>query len=577
MTTVSDQPDVSQGSSFPTPSTASTTLTRRDFLGAAGAALIGASLAFTQSTGSQAQTGRDGTIPIPGTRPNLLLIITDQERHPQHWPTEWATKNLPAHNRLMANGLSFRRFFCSASMCSPSRATLFTGLHPAQHGVTRTLTYDGTESSKEISLPTTIQTMGHMLTSAGYQAVYKGKWHISKNADGGEPTADDVATLGFTGWEPTDVASDQAIEKFAGGCADWDRKITDQAVAFLATQTAETTAAKPFALVVGLGNPHDVLAYPRTWDTIDDETGCANYTGFDFNLGIDLPPTVGEDLATKPACQADSLDLYAIGIGAVPTQQQKRNYVNFYAGLVKAVDTQVGRVLDAIPADVRDNTLVIYTSDHGELGLAHGGLRQKMFTIYEETVNVPLIIHNPKLFPEPQTTDAYGALIDLMPTLAALAAVPNRDRWFFYGQDLTPLVDEPTASVQNEILFTFDDQEAGQADGIPTNPQGKPLVSQPNHIRCIIAKDADGEWKYARYFDPAGVEPEEYEMYHLRDGAGQPVDPYEQENLAHAANAKSHLRSYLDKRAELAQRLAQLEVERLQPLAHNYLPVVQKS
>ena len=72
MTTVSDQPDVSQDSSFHTPSTASTTLTRRDFLGAAGAALIGASLAFTHSTGSQAQTGRAGTIPVPGTRPTCF-------------------------------------------------------------------------------------------------------------------------------------------------------------------------------------------------------------------------------------------------------------------------------------------------------------------------------------------------------------------------------------------------------------------------------------------------------------------------------------------------------------------------
>lgn len=553
------------------------TLTRRDFLGAAGAALIGASLAFTHSTSSQAQTGRGGTIPVPGQRPNIILIITDQERYPHHWPADWAAQNLPAHQRLMANGLSFRRFFCSASMCSPSRATLFTGVHPAQHGVTRTLTYDGTESPKETSLPPTFQTMGHMLVSAGYNAVLKGKWHISKNADGGEPTAADVAALGFSNWEPTDVAGDQAIEKFAGGCADWDRKIADQAVAFLATQTVETTTAKPFALVVGLGNPHDVLAYPRTWDTVDDETGCANYTGFDFDQGIDLPSTVGEDLATKPACQADSLDLYALGIGAVPTQQQKRDYVNFYAGLVKLVDEQVGRVLDAIPAALRDNTIVIYTSDHGEMGMAHGGLRQKMFNIYEETVNIPLIIHNPKLFPEAQTTEGYGALIDLMPTIASLAAVPNRERWFFYGQDLTPLLVEPTASVQSEILFTFDDQEAGQADGIPTNPQGKPMVSQPNHIRCLIAKDADGEWKYARYFDPTGAEPEVYEMYQLRDGAGQPVDPSELENLAHAANAKSHLRTYLDKRTELAQRLAQLEAERLQPLAHNYLPIVQKS
>ena len=361
---------------FASPATAM--LTRRDFLGAAGVALVGTTLAFVTPAGAQPQSGQGGTIPVPGKRPNIILMITDQERQPQHWPADWVAKNLPAHNRLMANGLTFRRFFCSASMCSPSRATLFTGLHPAQHGVTRTLTYHGEKSAEETPLAPTRQTMGHLLAAAGYKAVLKGKWHISKHADGGEATAADVATLGFADWEPTSMAGDQAIENFAGGCADWDRKTVDQAIAFLAIQTATTTAEQPFALVVGLGNPHDVLAYPNSWDAVDEETGCDNYTGFDFNQGIDLPPTVNEDLATKPECQADSLNLYAVGIGPIPTQQQKRNYVNFYAGLVKEVDTQVGRILDAIPAELRDNTIVLYTSDHGELGLSHGGLRQKM-------------------------------------------------------------------------------------------------------------------------------------------------------------------------------------------------------
>lgn len=553
------------------------TLTRRDFLGAAGVALAGSALALANPSSGQAQSVRGGTIPTPGKRPNIILIITDQERYPQHWPEGWAADKLLAHNRLLANGLSFRRFFCNAAMCSPSRATLFTGLHPAQHGVTRTLTVGGTESPEETPLPLNFQTMGHLLASAGYQVAYRGKFHITKHADGSEPTTEDAAALGFHGWAPTTMANDAAIENFAGGCADWDREATQQALDFLATQSAETTADQPFALVVGLGNPHDVLAYPRTWDTVDEEMGCDNYTDFDFNLGIDLPATVDEDLATKPSCQPQSLNVYAVGLGAVPTLQQKRNYVNFYAGLIKLVDDQVGRILDAIPSDLRDDTIVIYTSDHGEMGMAHGGLRQKMFNIYEETINVPLIIHNPKLFPEAQTTDAYSSLIDLMPTIASFAQVSDRERWFFHGRDLTPIVADPTVSVQNEILFTFDDDQIGQADGIPKTPQGEPLITYPYYIRCIIANDPDGEWKYARYFDPTGVEPEQYEMYHLRDGAGQPVDPNELENLAHEGNAKARLQPYVDKRAELAQRLAALEAERLQPLAYTYLPLVQKS
>lgn len=560
---------------------AQASITRRDFLGLAGLTLVSSALASPQVTHSSAATvpPHIGTIPVAAIQPNLLFITTDQERYPRHWPANWVQENLPAHNRLMANGLTFRRFFCNAAMCSPSRATLFTGMHPAQHGVTRTLTEGGTESPTETPLAATTQTMGKMLATAGYKVVYKGKWHISKHADGTEPTTADVEALGFTGWVPTSMAGDAAVENFAGGCADWDRITADQAIDFLGAQNKKTMAEQPFALFVGLGNPHDVLAYPRLYDTVEEETGCNNYADFDFERGISLPPTVDEDLSTKPACQAQSLNVYAVGLGPTPTPQLKRDYVNFYAALLQEVDKQVGRILDAIPAELRNHTVVIYTSDHGEMGMSHGGLRQKMFNIYEETVNIPLIVHSPLLFPEPQVTDAYGSLIDLMPTIATLAQVPNKEHWRFYGTDLAPVLDDPTASVQSELLFTFDDKEIGQANGIPTNAQGEKLVTQPYYIRAIFANDPDGQWKYARYFDPEGAATEEYELYQLTDGDGQPVDPHETNNLAHIASAAASGKAqfYLDKRAELAQRLAALEATRLQPLQVNYLPVIQRS
>ncbi len=553
-------------------------LTRRDFLGIAGMTLVGTSLTFGPANQrATAAAPTDGTIPSPGNRPNILFLITDQERYPRHWPDGWAAENLPAHQRLMANGLTFRRFFCNAAMCSSSRATLFTGMHPAQHGVTRTLTVGGSESPTEPPLNPASPTIGKMLASVGYNVVYKGKWHISKHGDGTEPTAEDVAALGFTGWEPTTMANDAGVENFAGGCADWDRLTADQATAFLADQTDAEPGQPPFALFVGLGNPHDVLAYPRTFDTVDEESSCDNYNGFDFERGITLPATLGEDLSSKPACQAQSLNLYAVGLGAVPTEQLKRNYVNFYAALIQEVDQQVERILEALPEALRDNTIIIYTSDHGEMGMAHGGLRQKMFNIYEETVNVPLIIHNPVLFPEAQTTDAYGSLIDLLPTIASFAQVPNKASLLTYGTDLTPLVDDPLQELQSEILFTFDDKEIGQANGMPTTPQGQKLVSQPYYIRAIFTKDADGEWKYARYFDPNGEAADQIEMYQLSNGDGQPVDPNEENNLTHEATmrASGSAEFYRDKREGLAQRLATLEAERLQPLANVYLPVIQ--
>ena len=68
-------------------------------------------------------------------KPNLLLIVTDQEREVMHWPDGWAEANLPARNRLLEHGLRFTRAQCNTAACSASRAPFFTGLYPAQHGV----------------------------------------------------------------------------------------------------------------------------------------------------------------------------------------------------------------------------------------------------------------------------------------------------------------------------------------------------------------------------------------------------------------------------------------------------------
>lgn len=562
--------------STPSPASASPILSRRYFLEASGAAAALGALGL--ATRHLPFPIAQGTPSASLTRPNLLILITDQERYPRHWPAGWAAANLPNRERLKTQGLTFHRAFCNASMCSPSRATLLTGLYPAQHGVTRTLTYGGSRSEEETPLQSGMQTLGHMLATAGYRVVVKGKWHVSKNGQGGPATSPGVADFGFHEWVENEAGEDAAPEKYGGGCANWDQQIREWAVDFLAGQTPAVTAAQPFALIVALVNPHDVLAYPRNWDQ-ETEAGCFNYAGYDFNQGIpSLPPSAAsDDLSAKPVCQAEARNLYAVGLGTLLTEQQKLDYVNFYAGLQKQTDVHIGAILDAVHPDIWANTLIIQTSDHGEMGLAHSGLRQKMYNAYLETMHIPLIISNPILFPQAQETHAYASLIDLMPTLATLTGVPNPERWFFMGRDLSPILETPTGSVQDETLFTFDDEQAGQADGIPINPgSGQPLVTQPNHIRALRRKDGDGEWLYARYFDPTGVESAEFECYRLSDGTGNPVDPDEVDNIAHPSSPNHNSPFYQAKLEELSARLAALETERLRPLSQLYLPAVQK-
>ncbi len=212
------------------------------------------------------------------------------------------------------------------------------------------------------------------------------------------------------------------------------------------------------------------------------------------------------------------------------------------------------------------------------MGLAHSGLRQKMYNVYEETMHVPLVISNPLLFPAPVETHALGSLVDVMPTLASLAHVPDAAGYVFRGVDLTPIIDDaiahpgnPAAAVQDSILFTFDDEDAGMGYDLDA------LIHQPNHIRCIRCDLGDGEWKYARYYDPSGIEPEQMEMYHLSDGAGNVVDPDELDNLGNEERYPvEQYPQIAAKRAALAQKLAGLEAARLAPLPRTYIPLLSR-
>ncbi|MGB6247417.1 sulfatase-like hydrolase/transferase, partial [Gordonia sp. (in: high G+C Gram-positive bacteria)] len=449
--------------------------------------------------------------------------ITDQERTPMHWPAGWAAQNLPNRQRLLAHGLSFENAFCSTAMCSPSRSTFFTGKFPAEHGVVSTLIDGGPETASQPQLPLDEQNMATMLRAAGYRVHYRGKWHMSKGSDGGSATPAGVARYGFAGWRGPDYGGDIKPESFGGGCANHDGATIAQAVDFL---TNEAPRGGPFALIVSLANPHDILSYPQTWNQRDGN--CDNYGSAApgaFQQGIGLPPSYRENLRLnhKPTAHAQTKMLLAGGLGLLPTRRDALDYTNFYAFLHTLVDAQLGQVLDALDADerLRRDTVVFRISDHGEMGMSHGGLRQKAFNAYEETLRVPLIVSNPTMFPRGARTQALASLVDLMPTMASLVKVPGRGRYTFRGADLMPVIVDavanptrPTVSTQDSVLFTFD-EDAGVAGAAR-------IVREPYHIRAV----RDHRWKYAVYFDPAGRAAPQHEMYDLHS------DPNEMRNLA---------------------------------------------
>ncbi len=323
-------------------------------------------------------------------------------------------------------------------------------------------------------------------------------------------------------------------------------------------------------------NPHDLLSYPLTYDS-------GGYTDPSWLTPTDppiaLPPTIGENLQLnkKPSAQRDTLNYLAAGLGPLVTEANQTNYLNFYGNWLKPVDSQLGQLLavmdqgGAAGNQMLNNTLIIRAADHGENGLCHGGLRQKMFVAYGETIRVPLIWSNPTLYPSPQTSAALVSHVDFLPTICDLTGVPNWAAKGFKGVSYSSIVMNPAAPpVQDYVLFTFDDI---YADTDPANAQ-QGLVPPPNRLQMIRTAD----YKYVRYYDGGGGTAEQSEFYDLRSGGGNYDTTYglplEMRNLSTwAVNnfpiPPSLTLEQIRARNELTNNLAAAAASRLQPRPAN--------
>ncbi|MFN8132383.1 MAG: sulfatase-like hydrolase/transferase [Solirubrobacteraceae bacterium] len=529
-------------------------VSRRGFLGRSAATVGSLSLGGLASGAAGAEAAAQARL----SGMNVVMFITDQERAIQHFPRGWAQRNLPGLTALQRNGITFDNAFTNSCMCSPARSTLMSGYFPAQHGVKYTLELDmSPPQNPQVPLPTpdTLANIATVMSSAGYNVIYKGKFHCCKPA-GATWAPSDLANYGFSRWNPADAGADQSIPEMGGGLANNDGRFMtsvgdytegdEGALSFIRSAAA---AEQPFFMIVSLVNPHDVLAYPRN-------AGNAGYSNEWLAGDIRLPLTEGEDLRTKPSAQEEFLRIFNL-TGKLKTRQQKLNYLNFYGNLMRASDNYLVNLMAALKSvktgnrsrgpSLLDNTLIIRTSDHGEMGLAHGGLRQKNFNFYEESLRVPLIYSNPRLYPKPLRSSALVSHVDFLPTLAGLFGAPPAARSAWQGRDYSKLVlNRSRAPVQDYIVFTFDDFQAGQATG--------PYVQPPQHIVSI----REQRWKLAEYFDPRRRVRSQWEMYDLKH------DPHEVRNLARPGARRTATQEAQYQR--LRAKLERVQETRLQPL-----------
>lgn len=518
----------------------------------AAAAATPPALALSAAAGAQPSSAAH---PASAAGKNILIFITDQQRKTMHFPAGWEEENLPGITRLKANGVSFENAFCNAAMCSPSRASLLTGLYPAQHGVKYTIEESMPDDAyPQVELSTDLVNLASVMKAAGYEMAYKGKWHLSKPI-GDDWTPADLARYGFDRWSPPDGGSNQDIDEAGGGNVDHDgHYMFDDGTAEDGTEGVlkfindRTGATQPWCLVVALVNPHDVLLYPGPPNMDPPKYVQAGYDNPAWLEGdIGLPPTFDEDMSTKPDCQAQFARLFDAS-GPLPTPQMKRNYMNFYGNLQKHVDGYLVDVLEALDTtDQLNNTLVIRTSDHGEQALSHT-MRQKSFNAYEETIHLPLVFSNPEMYPGARRSNQLVSHVDMLPTLASLVAAPrsaHNPEWpgVDYSGHVLGVDARPT---QERVVFAFDDWQSGQ-------PRG-PYIPPPNHVVMI----REHRWKLAKYYGAEGRERAVWEMYDLKK------DPLERHNITHQRRRMTPFQRTQFRR--LQRRLRSARQELLQPL-----------
>lgn len=471
-------------------------------------------------------------------RPNVLVIMTDEERYPPPYETEavarFRREQMPNRDRLRAGGTELHRHYAGSTACVPSRATLFTGQYPSLHGVSQTdgLAKHVDDPAMRWLDPNGVPTLGDWFRAGGYQSHYRGKWHISHadlpSPDGPEGfaasdddgraipeavaaylAADRLDPFGFSGWigrEPHGAAKNNSGTVRDGVFAE---QVID-----LFDELAASPADAPWLAVASFVNPHDIAFAGGLYELL-----LGFEPGDDTVPDIAEAPSQGDSFAGRPACQEQFVSLWPQMVAPQPADVA---YRRLYYYLHKLVDQAIGRILDALDASgMAEDTIVVFTSDHGDLLGAHGGMQQKWANAFDEAIRVPMIVTGPGIAASGDGIGIPTSHVDVVPTLLGLAGIdPERAAADLAsthsstrplpGRDLSGLLTGAVAAEQvaAPVYFMTEDQVSrGLTQGnVLTGEPFEPL-RPPASIESVITTLPTGPagapelWKLNHYYE----------------------------------------------------------------------------
>ncbi|MBI3974360.1 MAG: sulfatase-like hydrolase/transferase [Chloroflexi bacterium] len=395
------------------------------------------------------------------TRPDFVFIMTDTQGANMvgaYGRPELQTANI---DRLAAEGVLFERGYTNSPLCTPARSVIFTGTYPHLNGAW----------SNTLAVNPKFAHMGQRFRDAGYRTVYTGKWHLDGHDYYGSGLCPDgwddrywfdarryletltpaQRTLWRSGLNTVEALREHDIRPeftFAHG-------VSNRAIEFLREQRNRRDGSaddRPFVLVVSYDEPHGPFTCPSEY--------AERFVGYRYPLG----PGAHDDLRDKPVHQQE----WAAARPQTPyVAAGQGDYLENprYFGCNSFVDSEIGRVLEAVERYAPEDTYVIYTSDHGEMWGSHG-LWSKGACVYEENVRVPFIIRPPR--------DVSGAAgvsagrrsvtpvshVDLLPTMLDLAGLPVPP--LFLGQSLAPWLTGAPDDPQRRVFVEWGRYELPQ-------------------------------------------------------------------------------------------------------------------
>ena len=418
-------------------------------------------------------------------RPNVVFILTDDQRSDALGCMGHPHLKTPHIDRLAEEGLLFKNHFCTTSLCSPSRASILGGLYAHSHGVVNNFT----------DYPRNLPTFPRQLQSAGYTTAYIGKWHMGEDDDSKRPGFDHFVTHRGQGkYFDTEFRANDGERKVVPGY--YTTVVTDMALDWMKKQEK---GGKPFLLMLGHKAPHSFYFPEKKYEKSFDHVRVP-YPETAFQLK-NKPKWISQRLSTWHGIygplfdwRKEFPDSSAAGMLAF------EKMVRAYWGTLLSVDDSVGRLYAYLKESGQlDNTLFIFTSDNGLLEGEHGMVDKR--TGHEPSLRIPLVVRYPALTSNAKTIEAQTLTLDFAASILEICEAPPLPKT--QGRSWKKLVTSGDPDWRTSWYYEYNYE--------------KQFPYTPN-VRALRAD----EWKYIRYPHGDGS-PDKHmaELYNLKTDPGE--------------------------------------------------------